>query len=1044
MRKTHIYICCLILIFFSLTVLKAQNPTGFCTVLRQPCDSNGILAATITSGMILPLTFEYYNALTYASIVHDSIYAFSDTLSNFIFGRYYVQITDSAGVHLLLSCQLNAPFSVDYPRITNPVCPNTLGTAKLTINGGDMPLSVQWYLAGRPYPGQFSATGNPAQLAAGRYHALVKDTNGCIMGTYDSVSDIIITQLVHTTFDIISTPANCTNVTASIINLTGGVTPYAFTWSNGSHGSSINNLSTGHYEVTVTDSLGCSKSDFAYVDQTTNIIVFATITNATCLGNDGSVIVFGSHGTPPYTYIYSNGYSGPSITGLTGGTQLYVTAIDSNGCIGHRHVNIGTTTPITVQCTTTQSSCTVATGSATLTISGGTPPYTVVWNSAPPQYGLTLNNVPPGNYSFLVTDSVGCVRTGVANVPAFSTINTYIDSWNAMCPRNDGQIDVNVSGSHPPFTYHWNTGAVTSNINNLAGGYYLCTITDSVGCTVKKGVTVESTSPVHIGFVLNPSSCIFSNDGSIRLIAAGGRPPYSYYWSNGQTGSSISGLTPGGYSVYVRDSLGCSCNGYTSLDYNQNNDSCYCTIKGKVFVDLNNNCIYDPGEAPVEHIMMHCSGMGYSFTDANGNYSFLVPSGNYTLSEMVQSIYPLAPCQNNNINLNVTSSPGCVLANDFANVINPLHDIRIFRTGLYPAIPGNSYYQKLIIENEGTINEPDIQLRFEHDGQLMYNGTSPNVFTQLNPLLSPYWYSVNSGFPAILPGNAAVINTTYLVPTDIPLETSVDFYDTSAYSPPMSNWLTDYTPWNNVSSYRSVIVGSFDPNYKEVSPKGVKEEGYILRTDSILTYIIHFQNTGNYFANKVVITDTLDGNLSWSTLRPGYSDHKYIAEMSENGVVKFTFENINLDFADDYYGDITSLGMVTYSVMLKDNLPAGTQIKNRAAIYFDFNAPVLTNTTLNKLVDIIPDGINDVQPPVPDKLFIYPNPANSQITIDYPAYSPSDKPTMELWSVSGSLLQSLPLQANKTRINISDLPAGIYIVKVMDAADMTVKKIVKE
>ena len=142
----------------------------------------------------------------------------------------------------------------------------------------------------------------------------------------------------------------------------------------------------------------------------------------------------------------------------------------------------------------------------------------------------------------------------------------------------------------------------------------------------------------------------------------------------------------------------------------------------------------------------------------------------------------------------------------------------------------------LIIQNEGTINESNIQVGSAHDGQLTYNNSTPNLFTQANSSLYPNWFSINSGFPVLSAGSTQTILTNYNVPTNIPLATMVNFYDSTAFTAPMSNWLTDYTPWNNVSNYQAKVVSSFDPNFKEVFPKGTDSLGYIDFTDTCLLY----------------------------------------------------------------------------------------------------------------------------------------------------------------------------------------------------------------
>jgi len=1019
----------LLIAIFTISIANAQNPTGTYTIVHQRCNNDGIIAATVTSGMTLPLTFKFY---TNTIVIDSNINSFTDTIFNVASSQCSVYITDTSGHTLWLYPYFNDPFTIDFPFYINPICPDTNGIGYVTINGGAIPFSVQWYNYGNPNPGQY-ITGNPINLPINQilvYSIIVTDSNGCTNHNY--IDSIYIEQITNINFNFTISSANCTNGSVTISNITGSNPPFTYLWDNGATTPSINNLISGYYPVTVTDSIGCAKYDWAYVPQAITITVNKTVTNATCLQNNGSVITFGSGGTPPYTYHYDNGASGQTLSGLSGGTQLLATVTDANGCYGQSYIYIYSNTPISTSYSTTPSSCTALTGTATLNISGGTAPYSVVWNTFPQQTGITLSNVPAGQYSFKVTDAVGCVQTGTVNVPPQSTIYASISSTDCTCPNILGTATANVSGSNPPFTYAWNNAASTQHIINLNAGYYSCTITDSLGCSVTKSVAINTISPINIGFTSTSASCIFTNDGSIHAVSTGGTAPYTYTWSTGQTTQTISNLHYGWYNVYVHDANGCVNEDGVYLGYNPNNDSCYCKVTGTVFVDQNSNCIYDAGEPTVEHIMIHCSGEGYSFTDANGIYSFIVPSGSYTLSESVQYYYPLASCQNNSININTTAASGCVITNNFANIINPIHDIHLIRTEQNAPVPGNTYYQELIIENDGTISESNIQVGSAHDGQLIYNISTPNLYTQTDPIGYPNWFSINSGFPVLSAGATQTFLTTYNVPTNIPLATTINFYDSTAYIPPMSNWLADYTPWNNVSNYQAITVGSFDPNFKEVIPKGIDSLGYISKTDSLLTYIIHFENTGTYNAQNIIITDTLDNNLNWTTLRPGFSDYNYSAELSENGVLKFTFANINLPQSNS----ANNTGLVTYSIKLNNNLIDGTQIRNKAAIFFDYNTPVITNTTLNTISKYV--GINEINHN--QNIMIYPNPAKDNFTIET---NTNIEQRIEILNLIGQTVYISNIK-NKAIVNTSAFASGVYIIKLYTDKETKIIKFIKQ
>ncbi|MCW3103201.1 MAG: hypothetical protein JWO09_1641 [Bacteroidetes bacterium] len=1016
----------------------AQTATGTTTVVQQPCNGNGVLAVNITGGLTLPLTYYYYDVYGNNVATHSGVASFYDTVFSVFTPIGSVYVTSASGAYYYnTSTGMVAPFTIDPPVITDAVCPSLTGTIQLTINGGTSPVSVDWYNSMMFGPDVYNSSGNPVTLPPGNYSAMVTDASGCTVFTEeDSLVWFTIHNISGINFSVATTTASCTNGTATLSGLSGGMSPYTYLWSNGASTTSISGLSQGTYSLTVTDAQGCYTTESNTVPQSITIPVNPVVTAATCVQNDGSVISFGSGGTPPYTYLYSNGFAGQTASGLSGNTSLYVTATDANGCTGQGYVYIPSSTPVVVTYSTTPSLCTAATGSATLAISGGTAPYTVSWSTSPALSGSSISGMPAGSYHFNVTDAAGCVQSGTVVIPPASTINSFINVVNPVCPATTGTVSVSVTGSSPPFTYMWNTGSTAASVTGSAGSYY-CTITDNAGCSVIKYGSVFPDSPISIGLSTTPASCIYTADGSIASTVTGGTAPYVYNWSNGQTTATATGLATGYYSLSVSDANGCTQNNYfTNLGYDPAGTSCYCTISGKVYTDVNSNCIMDAGEQGIEHIMIHCSGFGYAFTDANGDYSFLVPTGSYTLSESVQYTYPLASCQSNSIPVSVTAASGCSNIVNFANNVNTIHDIHIIRTSMMNPVPGNTYTEALIVQNDGTVNESGIQLGFRHDGQLNYTSSSPLAYTQQSPVAEPNWYSVTSGFPALAPGASLAYYNSYYVPTYVPLATVVNMKDTATAAAPLSTWLTDYSPWNNIGQYQATVVGSYDPNFKEVSPKGTGPQGYIATSDSVLDYVVHFQNTGSYYAQKVVVIDTLDADLDWQSLRPGYADHSYTASLSEGGVLTLTFDNIHLDWESN--NDMASRGMVTYSIMQKPNLAPGTQIKNSAAIYFDYNAPVFTNQTLNTIQLLA--GIEEQS--IAADLLIYPNPANDVLNVNLASVNAV---SVAIYDLQGRMIsRERTGNAGVQKLDISNLVKGLYFVVIENAEGQKMtKKFVK-
>jgi uncharacterized repeat protein (TIGR01451 family) len=728
----------------------------------------------------------------------------------------------------------------------------------------------------------------------------------------------------------------------------------------------------GTYTATVTDAAGCSYTAWSYVPQSVTISAPITPTPSTCGAPDGSAIAFGSGGVPPYTYLWSNGATTQSQSGLLPG-DYDVTVTDANGCIGNGSSYISASTPITVTYSTVASSCTAPTGSATLAIAGGTAPYSVYWYTSPPQTTATATALSQGNYSFKVTDAVGCLQTGTVTVPPIHIINTPFTASSAYCATPTGSLAITASGGTTPYTYLWSTGATTSSISGIPTGVYHVTVTDAVGCHVTNSHFLPNYSPMTMGNSTSPATCLFNADGVILSVASGGTPPYTYSYSpsTGTSSAIASGLLTGDYWVYASDVSGCTTYRHVYLGYNALNTSCYCTVEGKVYHDVNGNCIQDAGEPGISNIQMQCSGRGYTYTDTSGHYSFKVPSGTYVLSETVRSFYPLSPCQPNNIAVTASAATGCVIPHDFANVINPIHDMHVSIWNYNWPVVGNPYHSISIISNDGTVPEPTILASYKPDGQLLAPWFIPGgIFSG-----SPYYYNTVATFPTLAPGASQPFYRNYNVPTYVPIGTIVNFKDSVVYTAPMSDWTLDYSPWNNVAAYTSTVVAAFDPNFKEVRPQGVGPNGNITYADSILEYMVHFQNTGSWSAQNIVVLDTLDNNLDWTSLKPVYMSAKCQVSLTQSGpykIAKFSFENINLP--PQMWDDLRSNGMFTYTVKTKAGLPIGSQFRNRASIYFDYNEPIVTNRTLNTLATA---GIANVPQVQAGSFVVYPNPASN-------------------------------------------------------------------
>ncbi len=224
-------------------------------------------------------------------------------------------------------------------------------------------------------------------------------------------------------------------------------------------------------------------------------------------------------------------------------------------------------------------------------------------------------------------------------------------------------------------------------------------------------------------------------------------------------------------------------------------------------------------------------------------------------------------------------------------------------------------------------------------------------------------------------------------------------------------------------TYTSVVTCAYDPNDKLVLPEGIGEKKQTLFDQGAFEYTIRFQNTGNDTAFTVRLEDQLDEDLDWNTFQPITASHDYEVTLSDGGLLIFLFENILLP--DSTTNEPESHGFAKFRILPKENLPEGTEITNSAGIFFDFNPPILTNTTLNTLVSEIL-SVNEVQ--LNYGFDLAPNPALDQVVFTTETDEWTSEDVLQIWNLQGRLIFSQPLSTKTTSIDLSSLPAGAYLV----------------
>lgn len=283
--------------------------------------------------------------------------------------------------------------------------------------------------------------------------------------------------------------------------------------------------------------------------------LLAATTAPTCGSNNGtaSVTVVGCGTT--YSYLWSDGQTSATATGLGAGNYT-VTVTNPYGRISTKIVSLSNAGAPSAGVTSTDATCGSTDGAAAVNASGGTSPYSYSWSNGATT--SSINNLAPGSYLVTVTDANNCVATGSATVNSSSDLFISTTATDASCGNSDGTATVTVSGGTSPYTYLWSTGATTPQITGLAAQTYSVTVTDAGSCSIPVSVNVYSLSGISVSVTATDASSFGACDGSASASASGGTSPFTYLWSNSQTGQTATGLCAGNYSVTVTDANSCS------------------------------------------------------------------------------------------------------------------------------------------------------------------------------------------------------------------------------------------------------------------------------------------------------------------------------------------------------------------------------------------------------------------------------------------------------------------------------------------------------
>lgn len=500
--------------------------------------SNGSINLTTTGG-VAPYQYEWSNQ------------TYSQNLSA-LPGIYTVTVTDANGCTSISGGEIKVFNATINSSIACYGQQN--GSASVSIVNGSGNYSYLW--------SNGATTSSITNVGAGTYTVTVTDVQY-------QCSKVLTVEVLCSNPQIQNTiSVDCSsNCNASALLTVSGSLGNSYTWQNsmGTIGNNTNSLSIQNLcpgsisNIQVTDNLNCSASISVVIPNVLNANISNTV--ITCSAPLGTATVNAVNGQAPYIYLWSNGSTSNSISNLSPGLYI-VTVIDSYKCFIIDSVIIEPYVPMRLA-TNKYNNCVSTPGEASVYATGGKPPYTYLWKKNNVIVGTTstITNLSNGNYLVTVTDSYNCTKT--ATVSIIRPLTDLVISTSHTFPTSHYSASAicNVTSGSPLYTYKWynlinpnspisttlNTNATSNIINGLSQGAYSVVVVDNNLCkSVSKLCNKNFTYSISCSLV-NSFTCQYTAN------ANGGKPPYTYLWSNGETGQT----TEGSRQVTITDADGC-------------------------------------------------------------------------------------------------------------------------------------------------------------------------------------------------------------------------------------------------------------------------------------------------------------------------------------------------------------------------------------------------------------------------------------------------------------------------------------------------------
>lgn len=535
------------------------------------------------------------------------------TISGVVAGTYSVTISDANGCTDSSAVTITQPAAlvITIDSVDDVLCAGfTTGAMYTTTSGGTTNYSYSWTGG--------STSSNLLNVASGTYGVTVTDAHSCTATAMDTVHELdplIVNDSINNNL------CNGDSTGSVYMLVSGGQSPYGYSWSNGGSGSSELNLPAGSYVVTVTDENSCLVVDSIEVMEPTVLVTTDSMVTPLCNGDtNGSIYINASGGTSPYSYSWSSGGSASSESNIGAGSYVVIIT-DDNGCSNVDSLEL--TEPdalMLVLDTLINSNCENGNdGSIDLSTTGGISPYSYAWSNL--ETTEDISGLAYGNYVIVVTDTNNCTYTDSFDVD-FDNVTPMLEITgdDSICFGTTSSLMATSGYS----TYAWSTGGNTETEVVDSAGSYSVVIIDSAGCMNSDSMVLWINAEMTLALAGTDANCANGTDGEATATGAGGTGNITYLWSNGETSATATNLGEDTIWCTITDGVGCEFSDYVIISH---------TFENPV-VSLGNDTVicYIPEFGQFKSITLN-AGSGFS------SYAWSTSESTDTISASAPGVY---------------------------------------------------------------------------------------------------------------------------------------------------------------------------------------------------------------------------------------------------------------------------------------------------------------------------------------------------------------------------------------------------------------------